>query len=244
MKDSLNQAITKENENTVLIPKSSLRSVPIAIGIGGLLFQMKNLHLLILFFACLLASCNGSEPVAPYVYNSNPSYTWGYAEFYGAYYSQYEIKNNTISLSLFSDSLKLVSQGIGQYLFLEDVFVSPTDTLLPIGKYTISKTEATDIMTFYSGKLDTIDSEVYPIGAYISYYEENSAKSTLKLISDGTFTVSHVNDTIYNIVCDFVTSDSLKLKGTFTGKLKYYDQSLQFHHTLSPIRRRKMIKWL
>jgi len=208
---------------------------------------MKNLHPFILSFACLLVSCNGGEPVALYKYNNNPKYTWGYAEFYGAYYSQYGIKNNTISLSLFSDSLKVNNEGTlegsGQYLFLEDIFISPTDTLLPIGKYTISKTETANSMTFYAGKKDTIDSEIYPIGAYISYYEENTAKSTLKLISNGSFSVSLVNDTIYNIVCDFVTSDSLKLKGTFKGVLPHFNQSIKPTQTVSPARRRTMTKW-
>jgi len=211
-------------------------------------FLMKNLQLLFILFAGLLVSCKAYEPAPPYVYNSNPHYTWGYAEFYGDYYSQYGIKNNTLSLSLFSDSLKINDQGAlegtGQYLFLEDVFVAPTDTLLPVGKYTISKTEAAYPMTFYAGKNDTIDSEVYPIGAYISYYEENSAKSTMKLISDGTFTVSRISGN-YTIVCDFKTSDSTKLKGTFTTtKLPYIDQSLKHQQTVSPVRRRTMTKLL
>jgi hypothetical protein len=208
---------------------------------------MKKVHFLILLSSCLLASCNNYEPTSLYVYNANPLYTWGYAEFYGAYYEQYGIKNNTISLSLFSDSLKVndqnVLEGTGQYLFLEDVFVSPTDTLLPDGIYKISKTEAADPMTFYAGQNDTIDSEVYPIGAYISYYEENTAKSTYKLISDGTFTVSR-RGTNYSITCDFVTSDSLKLKGSFNAILPHIDQSLKPQKTVSPVRRRTMTNLL
>jgi len=210
---------------------------------------MKKIKILIILFAGLLVSCKGYEPTPPYIYNANPKYTWGYAEFYGAYYAQYGIPNNTLSLSLFSDSLSIndegALQGTGQYLFLEDVFIAPADTKLPNGKYTISKTEVADPKTFYAGKNDTIDGEIYPIGAYISYYEENSAKSILKLISEGSFTVTRSRDSeIYTIVCDFITSDSLKLKGTFTGELPHFDQSLKPQRTISPVRRRTMTKLL
>ena len=49
---------------------------------------------------------------------------------------------------------------------------------------------------------------------------------TLKIISKGSLTVSLMNDTIYNIVCDFKTSDSTVLKGSFTAVLPHIDQSL------------------
>ena len=190
---------------------------------------MKNFKLLIILFACLLVSCKGGDPIAPYTYESNPHYAWGYAEFYGAYYSEYGIKNNTLSLSLFSDSLKLTDNnelvGYGQYLFLEDIFIAPTDTLIPLGTYRISSTEKGDPFTFYVGKKDTIDSEVYTTGAYITYYEQNSEKSTIKLITGGTFSVSLYNNK-YRIVCNFSTDDKLQLKGNFNAILNYYDRSL------------------
>ncbi len=189
---------------------------------------MKNFKILIVIFSSLLFSCKGGEPSAPYVYQSNPHYAWGYAEFYGAYYADYGIKNNTITLSLFSDSLGLTNDGAlagyGQYLFLEDVFISPLFNQLQEGKYLVNETG--NPYTVYAGKNDTTDSEVYTIGAYITYYEENASKSKIKLISKGSFEVKISNDTIYNIVCDFKTSDSLQLKGTFEAVLPHFNQSL------------------
>lgn len=176
----------------------------------------------------LLLSCKGSEPYMPYMYNANPHYAWGYAEFYGAYYAGYGINNNTFSLSLFSDSLKLTDKnelvGNGQYLFLEDVFVSPLTTKLPEGKFIINQTA--NPFTVFAGKNDTVDNEVYTIGAFITYYEENASRSKIKLISKGSFDVKMLNDTVYNITCDFKTSDSLQLKGSFETVLPHYDQSL------------------
>ena len=188
---------------------------------------MKKFAFQILFIVFLFASCTTHEPNPPYVYESNPQFTWGYAQFYGNYYSNYGIKNNTVTLSLFSDSLKLNDKGeltgYGQYLFLEDVFISPTDTLLPLGTYSINSKG--DPFTFFAGKNDTIDSEVYTNGAYIYYIEQNSAKSTIKLITGGTFSVSLYNEK-YKIVCDFTTDDKTSLKGTFNADLPYYDQSV------------------
>src|SRR5665647_2652906 len=102
---------------------------------------MKNIKILFLLLTILQVSCKNGEPIQPYTYETNPHYSWGYAEFYGAYYADQGIKNlnNTFSISLFSDSLKLTNEGAlagyGQYLFLEDVFVSPLTTKLSIGKY-------------------------------------------------------------------------------------------------------------
>lgn len=187
----------------------------------------KNHLSLILLSVILLASCKSYEPNAPYVYETNPHYYLGYEEFYGAYYSNYGIKNNTFSLSLFSDSLKFDDKGqltgFGQYLYLEDVFMAPTDTLLPLGTYRVNTTG--NVFSFYAGRNDTIDAEVYTKGAYIYYIEQNSAKSTLKLITDGYFTVSVSNEK-YKIVCNFKTEDKTELKGTFNADLGFSDQSI------------------
>lgn len=183
------------------------------------------------FFLCvlvaLLVSCKGGEPNPPYVYEANPHYSFGYAEFFGPYYSRYGNQNNVVSLSLFSDSLKINDEGkltgYGQYLFLEDIFISPNSTTLPIGTYTIDTTTVKG--TVAPGINDTIDSEVYTLGATISYFEKNANKSTLKRITSGTFKLTKAG-TVVTITCDFKTSDQKELKGTFTGELPYFDQSL------------------
>lgn len=211
---------------------------------------MKNYIILIITALSFLTSCKGGDPIPPYTYNVNPHYTWGYQEFYGAYYAQFGVVNNTISLSLFTDSLQLTSVdnelklvGIGQYLYLEDVFVSPSDTILKSGTYTVCNTENADPFMFYAGKNDTIDSEVYPIGAYIYYIEENATKSKIKLISSGSFTVKRYLNGRCTIICDFVTSDSLKLKGQFDSILEFSNQSIKAKSTISPARKRKLFSF-
>ena len=189
---------------------------------------MKIFNFLIVFVATFLTSCGGGQLNQQLVYEKNPQYTWGYAEFFGDYYlPENGNKNNVLSVSLFTDSLKINEvgnlTGLGQYLFLEDVFQAPTDTLLQTGTYTVYDSGLP--FTVAPGKNDTVDSTVYPIGAYISYYESNAANSTLKIITGGSFTVG-LSGNKYNIACNFITSDGLELKGTFNAVLPHIDQSL------------------
>ena len=202
---------------------------------------MNKFNLLLIFLVSLLTSCGGGQLNQQIVYETNPQYSWGYAEYFGAYYKpENGNKNNVLSVSLFTDSLKINTvgnlTGLGQYLFLEDVFQSPTTVFLEAGTYTVNNSGLP--FTITPGKNDTIDNEVYPIGAYISYYEYNAANSTLKTISKGSLTVSLMNDSVYNIVCNFKTSDSTVLKGSFTAILPHIDQSLSI--TKSGIRKKLM----
>ena len=178
--------------------------------------------------AAVLSSCGGGQLNQQLVYEKNPHYSWGYAEFFGDYYlPENGNKNNVLSVSLFSDSLKLNGlgnlTGIGQYLYLEDVFQAPTDTFLQAGTYNVSDSGLP--FTITPGKNDTIDKQVYPLGAYISYYEFNAANSTLKLISSGSLTVGFTGN-LYTIACNFKTSDGMDLKGNFTAALPHIDQSI------------------
>jgi hypothetical protein len=188
---------------------------------------MKNYFLSIVLLVGLLVSCIDKQPDTGYVYNLNPTYSWGYVEFYGAYYADFGNDNNVISLSLFSDSLKIndigTLVGIGQYLFLEDIFINKTDTLLPNGTYTISNNGLP--FTVAPGVNDTVDGAVYPIGACISYYEPITSQSTIKLITGGSFTSNRMGNT-YTISCNFTTDDKLTLKGSFSATLPYIDQSI------------------
>lgn len=188
---------------------------------------MKKHNGLLLLFAALLTSCVGGQLYTPLVYEKNPQYTWGYAEFFGDYYVDYGNKNNVLSVSLFTDSLKITQlgslTGLGQYLFLEDVFQAPTDTMLQAGTYQVNDSGLP--FTVAPGKNDTVDNEVYQIGAYISYYEYNTSNSTLKIITSGSFTVS-LSGNVYNIACNFKTSDNMDLKGNFTAVLPHIDRSI------------------
>ena len=190
---------------------------------------MNKFNLLLISLVSLLTSCGGGQLYQQIVYETNPHYSWGYAEYYGAYYKpENGNKNNVLSVSLFTDSLKINAvgnlTGLGQYLFLEDVFQSPKSVFLEAGTYIVNNSGLP--FTITPGKNDTVDGAVYPIGAYISYYEYNAANSTLKTISKGSMTVSFINDSVYNIVCDFKTSDSTLLKGSFSATLPHIDQSL------------------
>lgn len=190
---------------------------------------MKFIHLLLFSFLLLLTSCKGYEPTPPYVYESNPHYAWGYAQFFGAYYNKYGNKNNVISVSLFSDSLSVNDEGeligFGQYLFLEDVFVAAKDTLIPVGTYSFNTSGST--FTIAPGVNDTIDNEVYTLGATISYFEENASKSALKLITSGSMVVSISNEGKHIVNCNFITADNKELKGSFTEILPHFDESLK-----------------
>lgn len=185
---------------------------------------MKAFKTILLLVSVFLISCGSYEPYVKYKYNYAPAYTWGYAEFYGDYYKSYNNTNNVISLSLFSDSLFINSDneldGTGQYLFIEDLFVEPSDTMLPAGKYTVSASG--EAFSFYRGEKFDVDDVSYTIGAYIYYVEKNSAFSTVKLIDRGSFTVSN-NGEKQKIECDFVLSDSTVLKGSFNAVLPHMD---------------------
>jgi len=187
---------------------------------------MNKFTLINLLVMVSLVSCGTYEPTFKYKYNTDPKYTWGYADFYGAYYSDIQNNNNVISLSLFTDSLYVNKNGnlagTGQYLFLEDVFVSSSDTILPNGVYKVSKEKTP--FTLYPGEEFQVDDAKYVIGSYIYFIEKNSNYSVQKLISGGSFTVTNLSDTRL-LKFNLVLSDSTKLQGSFTAMLPHYDQS-------------------
>lgn len=181
-----------------------------------------------------LMSCNGNSPNPPYVYQTNPTFTWGFAEFYGNYYHNYSIDDNVLNINLFSEGLGVDAEknlvGIGQYLILEDVFVNAADTLLPAGTYTaVDSIIDVKPFTFLKGKeyKEKTSSDGIPSGAYIYYFENEVSKNTIKYIVSGTFTVSYnAQNSKYTITCDFDTKDKKEIKGTFTGELPHYDRSI------------------
>lgn len=187
---------------------------------------MRNVIFISIVFFVSLASCDGPEPRTPYVYESNPNYTYGFTEFYGAYYTNVGINQNVLSLSLYSDTLKKTDEGnwYGQLLYFEDVFLPINDSLLTKQIYIISSSN--EPYTIAPGRLDTIDKEVYNYGAIISYYEQNSSASTTKLITEGTVEVKKLG-LKYLITCDLKTSDHLPLTGTFINELKQFDEAFQ-----------------
>ncbi len=176
----------------------------------------------------LLVSCTPDEPKAKYVYELNPNYSWGYAEYYGQFYADYKNTNNVLSLSLFSDSLALTNNGelagLGQYLYIEDIFVPNNIKYLAEGTYNSS--ESGEPFTFYPGQQFPVDDVKINVGAFLYYFEKNKSFTAMKHISRGSFTVK-ITDLKHIVDCDFVLSDSSKVTGTFTDTLPHFDFSSQ-----------------
>jgi len=198
-----------------------------------------KIKILNLLFLILLVSCKTDTPDPIYKYNSSPNYTWGYAEFFGAFYKDYKIDNNVVTLNLFSDSLYINENGnlagIGQYLFIEDIFILPADTILPEGQYLVSDKALP--LTFYKGEKLEIDDNKFTVGAYVYFIEKNKLYSTLKFITSGTFLVTNQDDNSQKITCNFLLSDSTVLKGQFKAMLPHFDNSLKIEK-VKPVRKK------
>lgn len=114
-----------------------------------------------------------------------------YIQCHGAYYDS--IAANVLSLDLYSAGLDLDStgymQGTGTNLYLSDVFVPLTDTVLLPGVYTADTTGS--VMTFLPGK----DFEGNPTGTYILQVTDNKVGS-ITLCTDSTMTVAYDRDTL------------------------------------------------
>jgi hypothetical protein len=185
---------------------------------------MHKLVLLPLFVLVLLTSCEKKEPFV-YDYEDNPVYTRGYADFWGDYYQANNIDENVLSLSLFTrnllvDTLTGSLKGTGQYLYLEDIFVAPVDTLLPEGTYTVSTTAAP--FRIARGRELDVDGLKFEIGAFVYFVEPNELYTVTKFISSGTMKVVNAG-IITRIDFDFTLNDSTRLKGHFEDPLPYYD---------------------
>lgn len=190
------------------------------------------LPLLLVFF-----SCEKKIPVE-YAYESDPVYSWGYAEFWGDYYSEYEITENVVSLSLFTDDLIVDSTsslvGIGQYLYLEDVFVASSDTLLPAGTYSIS--DANDRFSIAGGEELEIDGQVFDVGAFVYFMEKNEMFTIRKFITAGTMKVEY-SGSLTRMEFDFTLDDDTGIKGSFEGELPYFDSRFASSTQSAPSRK-------
>lgn len=185
------------------------------------MLSTKYLFTVVLALAFLISSCEKKEEYV-YEYEKNPLYTWGYAEFWGAYYSDYGIDNNVLSLSLLTQFLEVDENynlvGAGQYLYLEDIFISPDKNTLEAGTYTIS--DSGDAFTIAPGEEYEVDGQKYDIGAFVYFMEANEAFSKRKFVVGGTMHVSFVENKT-RIVFDFVLDDETIIKGSFEDELMY-----------------------
>lgn len=190
------------------------------------LMMIKRLSIAI-FSLLVLTACGTDEPKATYKYELNPKYGYGYAEFFGAWNADYNNPNNVIAISLFTDSLSITDEGdlagLGQFLFIENIFVPNTYNYLVDGTYTASESEAP--FTFLPGKKFDVDGFLIDTGAFMLYLEKNNNFSTQKFISRGTFTVA-ITDVMHKIDFDLVLSDSSKVKGSFNDTLPHINSSI------------------
>ncbi len=188
---------------------------------------LKFITSIIIILSGILLGCTPDQPKVAYAYNTHPAFTWGKIEFYGNYYGNYNNPNNVISITLFSDSITENQSGsilgIGQKLIIEDIFISPTDTIIPAGNYTVSIKK--EKQSFAPGRIINVNNESETVGSRIYYFEKISKKSITSLIIDGSFDISYI-DTTTNIICNLITEDKLQIKGKFKGKLKFINKSI------------------
>lgn len=187
--------------------------------------MQKQFYVYFLCFMLLLQACERRE-VFEYQYEKDPQYSNGYAEFWGSQYAHYGFDNHVLSLRAFTDSLKLTKDGyltgFGQYLVLNDIFVSSSDAVFPAGTYEIADT--VDVFKIAPGEL--YEGTKYELGAYIYYIEKNESFSIRKFIVGGTMQVSFT-DSVSRFDCNFILDDKSELKGRFeTNELIIYDYSV------------------
>lgn len=188
----------------------------------------KQVYLYIVCFILLLQACERRE-VFEYQYEKNPQYSNGYAEFWGSQYTHYGFDIHVLSLRAFTDSLTLTKDGyltgFGQYLVLNDIFVSSSDTIFPAGTYEIADT--IDVFKIAPGELYDDEGVKYDdMGAYIYFIEKNEYFSVRKYIVGGTMQISFT-DSISRFDFNFVLDDDSELKGRFeTDELIIYDYSV------------------
>ncbi|MDX9748930.1 MAG: hypothetical protein RBT57_10560 [Paludibacter sp.] len=184
---------------------------------------MNRLFIPALALLFILSSCEKREP-SVYEYEAEPVYTWGYADFWGNYYGEYGISENVLSLSLLTKELSVDSTsnlvGIGQYLYLEDIFVAASDTLLPEGTYAVSKNSAP--FNIAPGEILEIDGQKLEVGAFVYFLEKNPMFTIMKYIQEGTMKVAYSGNNT-RLDFDFTLDDKTTIKGRFEGQLPYFD---------------------
>lgn len=184
-----------------------------------------NKLILLLWSVVLLSACRPRE-YHKYEYETNPAFSWGYAEFWGPYYAKYDVEANVSSISLFSDSLSVDSTGaltgFGQYAYLEDVFYNVNYLFLPEGEYQVSK--SSDTLSIAPGEELDIDGTKFDTGAFLYFIEKDANYSVKKQIVAGTMTVAY-QDSLTVFDCKFELDDETEISGTYRAVLPYIDYS-------------------
>ncbi len=165
-----------------------------------------------------LASCQDSHNPQVKPLQSETKLDKGRCVFYGDYYAEEGILYNVVDMDLLSAGLSYDSVGrivgTGTNLYISDIFLHSTDTLLPAGIYTADTTAT--VRTFLPG----MDYEGGVSGAYLLHIVDNAIMKII-LIEKGIFTLSYEGSTTH-IEFDLMTENHQSYKGTFHGTLPMY----------------------
>ena len=165
----------------------------------------------------LLVSCKPTPPTP----TSQDEYDYGFITRYGAYYAEQGIPSNVFMLDVYTPGLRLNDEGYiegsGRNLCFSDVFTPSTATALQDGVvYTADSTGRED--SFLPGQ----DFEGNINGAYLLDIKDNKV-TAITLISNGTFVISHVADTMH-IDFELVTDKKTVYKATYHARITYKNQ--------------------
>ncbi len=171
----------------------------------------------LVLIAALLIGCKHTEQPSDKTLASNV-FNSGYSAFYGSYYDYLGIQENVVSMTLFSPNLTVDTAGYyvgtGTNLILSDIFLSPSDTLLPDGRYVASDSAAA--FTFLRGQ--TFDDN--PLGAYMLIITETGY--SVEVLTEGSFELQTLGDSVL-IDFNFKRTNGKTYAPTFRGVLPMYD---------------------
>lgn len=170
---------------------------------------------LLFAIAINLSSCNERKVVNPV--EANTSFNSGYAVFYGNHYDYLDIPQNVMALSLFSPHLSVDTAGYyvgsGTHLVLTDIFVNPSDTILPAGHYTINDDGSE--MTFLEGH----DFDGNVLGSYMLIVTQSGF--LVEILKNGSFDIYYNKDTTF-IDFQFTRNNGKTYSPSFKGILPTY----------------------
>lgn len=185
---------------------------------------MKTWSKYICIFLVLLciAGCKKENKNEPTI-SSATEFDKAYASFYGAHYAADGIENNVVAIDLYSPKLGLNEEGYiegtGTNLYVSDIFLAPTDTLLPATTYKADTTAAP--LTFLAG----VEYEGNITGAYLLDIVDNEV-SRITLLTEGQFSLQYKGDSV-QMSFSMQTHDGRKYAATMRGVMPMYDMRPQ-----------------
>lgn len=176
----------------------------------------------LIFFLISLSfiSCKEKNAIEPH--QRDIFYDKGIATFYGAWYKENGIPQHVIALDLYSPHLTLNDEGYmtgtGTNLYLSDIFIEATDTLLPETTYRSDTTALP--LTFLPGM--NYDGNIS--GAYVLDITDG-ALTAAEILTEGTFSIRYKGDSV-SIDFHFTTATGKPYVAQFNGQLPFTDATL------------------